>query len=89
MILLQKDYYLDHEGTPTDLELEDFLLIYIREQKPIFNEKQCYYREPENRPIRMTLHWYVKYSGWYSVTITDQDKTIEDLRKRMPHIYPV
>lgn len=74
MIVEAKDYYLDHEDTPTNDELLEFLNLWLKHK---------------NKSCRFTLHWHVPYSGWYKVVAKDEDKTIDDLRARMPSIYGI
>ena len=71
MLLRIEEYVVDHEGIPTDEEIQQALRI-----KEIYDDT-----------VLVVLKWYMNYSGWHQVDILESDKTVDDVRKRMPKVY--
>lgn len=83
MIIEGKDFYTTHNGVPTDQDLQSFIDTY-KCMTQIYGEDSKF-----RMPYRFTLHWFFPYSGWYKVTINDENETIDDLKARMPDVYPI
>lgn len=71
MLLRIEEYVVDHEGIPTDEEIQQALRI----------------REIYDDTVLVVLKWYMNYSGWNQVDIWESDKTIDDVRNRMSKVY--
>ena len=71
MLLRIEEYVVDHEGIPTDEEIQQALRI----------------REIYDDTVLVVLKWFMNYSGWNQVDIWESDKTVDDVRKRMPKVY--